>query len=365
MGDPFMHTKTKNEEMILRGIPEKIAQMRIEQAMSKRTHSAHWPVHGRIINFYLANLGFVELIHKSIKSLYSKRWASEKIAPLFRAPTSLFYRWGLFDWKQHMQLAPEERLELADWFVEFIKILKQPPYLSENHQNRLWNDERVKQKIEEVPWIRLETEEEKKLAGNLLGQMFNYTELLYFAYHAHGHEYHGLYKSGDNDYIFADFFRLQSPIYEASKKFPFTEFRVGIQTKDYPFSIDIYQHLFAKEPLPLHIQKIAVVGAGEIKTLYSLRDLIIKLDSAIKEVILEISKKTEEEMIVKFLLSCYVGFGELFHAAQTESEIPWAITLTELKQKYGEAPPPVPPKMVENPDPKELLEYWMRQLSPV
>ena len=339
--------------------------MRIEQAMARRTHSAHWPVHARIINYYLVRLGFLELVYKSIKKLVNEGWANEKIAQLFKGPTILFYRWGLFDSKQYTQLTSDERMELADWFAEYIKILKQPPLLCENHQNQLWDNETATKNIHEATWIELESPEDKKMAGELFGQMFNYTELLYFAYHAHGHEFHGSYRVDNRDYLFADFFRLQSPVYEASKVFPFSELRIGIQTTNYPFGIDIYQHLFAKEPLPPHVQKIFVMGAGKVGTLSDLQNLIKKINLAIEQVISEVGKRTEEEMIIKFLLSCYVGFNDLFYAAGTESEIPWAITFSELKQNYNEAPPPIPPKMAENPNAEELLEYWMKQLSPI
>lgn len=237
---------------------------------------------------YLASY-FYERLDEDLHEL-EKKLKIEDIAKLFKNPSRIAQMIWPLPFISTSKLNKEERASLVHKIIDLISCFRKDPFC-EDGKNIIWPKHKIDKTLKEIKIINLETVKEaddyRKEIGKLCGSLFMYTELLYFACHAVGHEFHGPYEiEGGNQLIIREFYDLKETFWPFTSKFPFDEVLIfAIYPKEINVKFDFFNRVRSSEPLSPLLRQFSIKVRCRDKTEeMNQLDQILKLNEKLMEV---------------------------------------------------------------------------------
>lgn len=174
--------------------------------VSKEPYSNIWPApRANILEArWYSHATFPKSLLKMCLKLEEKGYSDEAIAKTLGGPSKvcLFLFW--IDGKKTLEMPKEDMAKLTIKLIKYISCHRQGDIWCRDGRNHILTDEHLDKIINDFRGFDLSKESSSELrrtVAKINGTLWLYTELLYFACHAWGHESHGPYEIGGDRYL--------------------------------------------------------------------------------------------------------------------------------------------------------------------
>lgn len=220
-----------------------------------------WPIFILEGDWYLWKF-YLRDLYETIRKL-RKKMNDDQIAELFKYPSRiaqlLFYIPGF----HFTDMKRDEKIYLVNALLDFIAHYRKKDIFCLDGRNIIWDDGKISQNMENVHWFETSM---KKNFGRLLGMISSsiwfYCQFIHTMYHAIGHEFHGSYDIGKNDFLLVREYYDLTPVdvWPFTSKYRHNKIRTleVYDKKDVKISIEFFGHIEHHVPLPPFIKKFAV-----------------------------------------------------------------------------------------------------------
>jgi len=173
-------------------------------ATSREPYSHIWPapVANILVARWYSHSTFPKQMYSMIRELEGKGYAEKEIANVWGGPSRicLFLFW--VDGKATLEMPADDIAQLAVRLIKYIGCYRRGDIYCRDGRNLILSDQDVERVLQEfrpvVPAGSGAFEELRTSVARLNTALWLYTELLYFACHSWGHEFHGPYPVGDD-----------------------------------------------------------------------------------------------------------------------------------------------------------------------
>ena len=191
---------------------------------SKEPYSHIWPA--PVVNILEARWyslsHFPRTLFSMIQKLENRGFTDEEIAKLFGGPSRicLFLFW--VDGKHLLKMKKYEIAKLALKLIKYVSFYRRGDIYCRDGKNLILDREGLRQVIEDFHGIKPDRDRQfndiRKSVARINAALWLYTELLYFACHSWGHEFHGPYElENGKSLVIREYYDLKPPFWDFSK----------------------------------------------------------------------------------------------------------------------------------------------------
>lgn len=283
---------------------------------SKEPYAHIWPA--PVVNILEARWytlsHFPRTLNRLIQQLERRKIPQENIAKLWGGPSRicLFLFW--VDGKSLLRMPKEEVVELTLKLIRYVSSLRKGDIYCRNGKNFLLDPASLSKLVDDFAGFDLGDDEQskriRKLVGTINASLWLYTELLYFACHSWGHEFHGPYDLGENrSLVVREYYDLKPPVWDFSKSLKADKFTTFEIYKTAEIAFDMFNRTRSKgSPLSkLQAFSIRIGGIrGEpIERLNDIEKLGLHVMNAAEEAAISERKLGKKQLIEKFAETTY------------------------------------------------------------
>ena len=231
----------------------------LADSKSKSEAVAFWPLHPAV---FIAGLlpDFPNHFIATIDKAKEKGLTDEEIAQRFYNPSRISNFLHLLHTASFFNWDIPQRQRFATDIVKYMSYYRKDPYCTD-WTNIILDKEGIVKAFKETDKADSQT---KDFSGMLNTLMFEYTELIFIGTHYLGHEFHGPYPCGDNQFLIVrEYYDLKPEYWEITKEFSFNRIKTFEVYKDVDIKFDVFNHEISSGQLPSHLQGYAVFIEGE------------------------------------------------------------------------------------------------------
>lgn len=247
---------------------------------------------------------FTHILYDYVESLQKLGYDDKEISRLFEKPARIAnYVWAL-KLKEIMRLTREQRVELYSRLFRFISFYRKDIFC-ESGKNLLWSKKDVGNALKRDFFDLSDSEDAEyyqKLAGKLNASLWSYTELLFFAPHGFGHEFHGPYRiDSKNSLIVREYYDLDADFWDFSKALrakTITSFEVY---RNIEIGFDFFNRTIVSKPIPSHLRKYFITIDNQALAPENLPTILEQLNETIQQGICSVAQLDKKGLLKKFV----------------------------------------------------------------
>lgn len=305
-GEKGVASKGLTEDEMLDIFSDIIAKSMVTVAGKEEARMAIWPapMANLIEAVYYPAKYYPRFFLELTKKLESKGCSDEEIAKLLKYPSKVAENLWLLQGKGLSQISKEELTEYAIKTLKYIGLLRQGDLFCRDGKNIIWSDTTVKSQSDKIRLLDVEEFELKETVSRLRASLWLYTELLYFAIHAVGHEFHGPYElKNDKILIVREYFDLRIPeIWLYSSKLLFNHIKIfETYDKKLDMKFDIFNRTRSSIAVPDYLKEVCLIVDGkQIEDKKEIEKALMNIQNVMNSGIREITKLDKKKVIEKF-----------------------------------------------------------------
>lgn len=283
---------------------------------SKEPYSNIWPApKANILEArWYSHSSFPKMLLDMIGRLEEKGYKESDIANLLGGPSKicLFLFW--VDGKKTLNMPKDDIATLAVKLITYISHYRRGDIWCRDGRNLILSGDSLSEITKDLKGFDLKQEEHEKIknsAATINATLWLYTELLYFASHAWGHESHGPYKiTGDRYLVVREYYDLKPPFWAFAKHLVSNKITtLEIYDKEAEIAFDMFSRARSKGvPLKCLLRydiKIGGVDGKSIETIEELKKLETNIVTTASMAAEFESKLDKKELIEKFNEATY------------------------------------------------------------
>ncbi len=257
-----------------------------------------WP--NPLIDFTLANDITGNAILDILEQIYDVCSDREKIANLFYRPSRIVYLMYLFAVKTKNNNYAKKRVILVENMVNTISVLRNGDPFVKSGKNIVYSDY---SELDKFNAYQISDQSLALLLRRIIAALSTLTEYCYFAWMGVGREVHGIYKYNNNNYLVRDFYDLQPPHWEFTKKLPWKSISILTDEGDSNQRFDFNGRLYYNSAKRIETLKagLAIDGLQVDLSYKELENIYSKIYSVLCD-----AKKYSEKLSGNELLLQYV-----------------------------------------------------------
>lgn len=319
----------------------------------------NWPYPIFEGDWYLYH-SFTKELYRTINKLKSKGKTTSEIAKLFKAPSRIAqFLYSLFGF-QYSGLYTKQRINLIEDLLKYISYYRKDPFCRDG-KNIILSEEEVQNILQKYEMVDLKKEKEDRELRQIIGKinaiLWLYVELINVEKHPCGHEFHGPYSLGNNNFLIVREYYDLAPaeIWPFTSQLPFNKIVTLEVYEDVIIKFDFFNHTESKGSLPLGLKKFLVginTYENSIQDLSGLEDLYKTCKETISKAEIFIRKFNKKEWREKLIEVHYYYLkphkqvlGEdwhfperIFEKVETEPPNKYLEQFVGLDKKMQEAP---------------------------
>lgn len=209
--------------------------------------------------FYLY-IPFLKSVHEQLAELTRKGLSDGEAARLFKNPSriaNLTYNFeGIRLGVQQGAYTKDDGIGLATRLLRYIGHLRADIFCQGN-RNIIWAQDKVNNMTKGAPMMNLaslsqyEQARVRKCMGRINALLFNLCELLYFAHHAIGHEFHGPYAlTKRRKLVVREYYDLKNEFWNFTRSLPCDKITTMEIYEDVDIYFDFFNRCRSTESLP-------------------------------------------------------------------------------------------------------------------
>jgi len=286
-----------------------IAQNILLHSGRKEEYAIIWPM--PVAHIFEADgcaaRAFPHILYQDLEALENMGCTRSDISKLFIGPARIAnYSW-LLKMKELMKLSVEQRKDLYTKLLGYVSCYRND-VLCRTGKNLIWSKKKVAESLESCHFFdisKAEEEKDRRLVGKLNSTLWLYTELLFFAAHGFGHEFHGPYKlGGETQLVVRQYYDLDAAFWGFAKDIGFSQV-VSLEVyRKLDLKFDFFNRTATNEPLPQHLQKICLsIDGKSVSAFEEIRDLLSHLNSTVERATELSSSLEKKEILTKYVES--------------------------------------------------------------
>lgn len=241
---------------------------------------------------------FLELV----KKLESKGYSDIQIAKLLKYPSRTAQNLWATQGKGVGQMSKEELTEYTVKTLRYISLLRKSDLFCRDGKNIIWPNNIVRTELNGAQFIDVRESELTEVISKLHAALWLHTELLYFASHAVGHEFHGPYKLKSKILLVREYFDLRNiEIWPFTSELSFNYVKIlEIYDKKLNIKFDIFNRIKSQTSIPEYLKKLClVVDGNRITKRDEIENLLKELKNIAEIGSKSILKMNKEKLIEK------------------------------------------------------------------
>jgi hypothetical protein len=245
-----------------------------------------WPFHPMLPRALYWGGDFIMDLYNNLHQL-TEKYSDEEIAKLFNGSGRLSNILFNFDGLPMSALSKDEKIWLITKIFDLLSFYRKADIFCKDGRNTIWNKEKITQTLKNIEWTDVKEGNFKRNIERFEAMLWSFTELIYFANHAIGHEFHGPYETKDGLLLVKEFYDLKPEFWNFTKELIFTNIKIfEIYKKDTTITIDFF-------------------GRG-VRSIGSYRQNLLKIYMQIDDIVIRNEKQIEEYIDV---LEKVIGSG--------------------------------------------------------
>lgn len=240
---------------------------------------------------------FLNLVEK----LEAKDYPEAEISQLLGHPSKTAQNLWLLQGKKLTQLSKDKLVKYAAKTLRYISEMRKSDLFCREGRNLLLSERELKNKVDKAEFMTSKGQKEEILS-KLHTVAWLYTELMFFASHAVGHEFHGPYEVEGNKVIIRDYFNLRVPeVWPFSSDLSFNKIKIlEIYDKKLEMGFDLFNRIKSSMTPSNHLQKFCLMANGEqVKNIGRMENLLKEIQKVVDEGREQILEMSKEELIGK------------------------------------------------------------------
>lgn len=255
---------------------------------------------------YLAKY-FYERFYESVKKLEKEGYCKADIARMLKAPSRIAQTtWPMSSIKL-ASLNKEQRINLVLGIMDFISFYRKDVFC-EKKKNLLYSEPGLERVFNEIKVVDLQkednSEEFKRELSKLNAALFSFTELLYFAIHAVGHEFHGPYNIGKNEImVVREFYDLKPDFWPFTSPLPFDSIKIwAVYNSKTNMEFDFFNRIRSSTPVSENLRKFSIKLNGRLLSeAGKIKEVTREIEASLKKGIPEIAKLEKTALMKKYV----------------------------------------------------------------
>lgn len=304
-----MEERGLSQDDMLDKFSSMIAQNILLHAGRKEEYVIIWPM--PIAHIFEADgcaaRTFPHILYQYLEALENAGCTRSEISKLFMGPARIAdYSW-LLKMKEVMKLSVDQRKELYSKLLGYISCYRND-VLCRTGKNLLWSKKEVAENLESCSFVDISKTNQKKnrrLVGKLNSTLWLYTELLFFAAHGFGHEFHGPYElAKGNQLVVRQYYDLDATFWEFTKGLDFRQVVLFEVYGKLDLKFDFFNRTVTNKPLPQHLQKLCLrIDGKAVTTFGEISSFLDHLNSTVQHATELSSSLGKKEILEKYVES--------------------------------------------------------------
>ena len=236
-----------------------------------------------------------------VKELEAKGYSDIQIAELLKYPSRTAQNLWALQGKELTQLSKDELIEYAVKTLRYISLMRKSDLFCRDGMNILLSNKEVEDEISKTEFVNVD-KSKREILSKFHTLSWLYTELLFFASHAVGHEFHGPYQLREGVLIVREYFNFKIPeVYSFSSELSFDRIKIlEIYDKKLDIKFDIFNRIRSYVSISEHLKKFRlIINDIQINKMKEIENLLRELEQVIKNGSEQIFKMNKEELIGK------------------------------------------------------------------